>query len=438
MVAGIKVVSDAVNKRIVNFLIKDNNNGYIWNIVAGIINAAEAVILSMIITRTNGLEDAGILSIAFAVGNLFANIGKFGVRNYQVSDVKREFSFSDYFISRIISVGMMLLVSVGYILEQRYIAGYSWKKAIVVFCMCLIYLIEALEDVFWGLYQKKNALDVGAKVFSLRWLLTIFGMAFVLIFKHNLLYAMLTGLILSTVAFVYLLLIVYPHFKEPIQWKFCKKNYTVLKKCFPLFAVAFMTFYITNVAKYSIDRWLTDEIQACYGFIAMPVFVIGLLNGFIYQPVLVRMSIEWENGERKVFLHRVYKQCGILLGIIAICFTGAFLFGIPVLSMIYATDLSAYRTELLILMMGGGMLAVEGFFGILMTIMRKQKWLMWGFFVISLFAHIFSDYCVKNYGVLGATLLYSGLMGALAVAFVGMFYINIRRCGCQKYVLIKF
>lgn len=424
---GLKTALDAVNKRMVNFLIKDNNNGYIWNTVAGVINASEAVVLSMIITRTNGLEDAGILSFAFAVGNLFANIGKFGVRNYQASDIKGEFSFSDYFISRIISVGIMLLVSMAYVLTQWYVAGYSWTKAIVIFCMCLIYLIEALEDVFWGLYQRKNALDVGAKIFSLRWLLAIAGMALVLIFKHNLLYAMLTGLILSMVAFICLLLITYPYYKELIQWKVYKKNYMVLKKCFPLFAVAFMTFYVTNVPKYSIDEWLTDEIQACYGFVAMPVFVISLLNGFIYQPVLVRISIEWENGDKKAFLHRVYKQCCILLGITVICFAGAYLFGIPVLSMIYATDLSAYKAELLIMMIGGGMLAVEGFFGILMTIMRKQKWLMCGFLVIFLLANIFSDYCVKNYGVLGAVLLYSGLMSALAVIFVGMFCINIRR-----------
>lgn len=415
-----------MNKIAKEFLIKENNNGYIWNTVAGLINAGEAVILSMVITRTNGLTDAGILTIAFAVGNLFANIGKFGVRNYQVSDVRGEFSFSNYLSARIISMGVMLIISGGYVIVQIDTANYSYTKAGIVFFMCLIYLIEALEDVFWGLYQKKSALDVGAKMFFLRWSLTIAGISFVLIFRHDLFQAMSVGLVVSAVVFIYLLLLTYPYFKEKIDWKLRKEDITVLKNCIPLFSVLFMTFYITNAPKYSIDRWLTEEAQACYGFIAMPVFAIELLNGFIYQPILVKMSMEWQQGKKEAFLRRVYKQSLIILGLTIVCFAGAYLLGIPVLSMLYATDLKNYKAELLILLAGGGMLAVVGFFSTLMTIMRKQSWIMWAFLVVSVFAIIFSDYSVKNYGVMGAASLYTILMTILAVIFVGMFCINIK------------
>ena len=47
---------------------------YVFNTIAGLIDASEAVIISMIITRTTGLTDAGYVTIAFAVGillNLF-------------------------------------------------------------------------------------------------------------------------------------------------------------------------------------------------------------------------------------------------------------------------------------------------------------------------------------------------------------------------------
>lgn len=414
-----------MNKRIIGFLIKENNNGYIWNTVAGLINASEAVILSMVITRTNHLSDAGILSIAFAIGNLFANIGKFGVRNYQVSDIRGEFSFSNYLIARIISVGIMLTVSMVYIVIQIQRADYSVSKAIIILFMCLIYCVESIEDVFGGLYQNKNALDVGAKMFCIRWGLTIVGISLVLTCRHDLFQAMLVGLLISATIFAYLLYLTYPHFREQVQWKLCKKDFMVLKSCLPLFLVLFMTFYIANAPKYAIDRWLTEEIQACYGFIAMPVFVVELLNGFIYQPVLVKMSMEWEMGDKKAFLKRVYKQCLIILGLTFICLVGAYLLGIPVLSMLYATNLSNYKIELLILLLGGGMLAVVGFFGTLMTIMRKQKWIMWGFITISFIAMISCDYCVRNYGVFGAAALYSILMTILAVVFVGMFFIGL-------------
>lgn len=421
-----------MNKNIKHFLIKENNNGYIWNTVAGLINASEAVVLSMVITRTNGLEDAGILTIAFAIGNLFANIGKFGVRNYQVSDMNGEFSFSNYFISRMISTGLMLIVSAGYVIIQLLTSSYSFSKAAIVFFMCLIYLVESIEDVYWGLYQKKNALDVGAKMFSLRWGLTMMGMSLVLIYQHDLLLAMLTGVMITGVVFIYTVYLTYPKFREDIEWGIHWKDIAVLKKCVPLFGVLFMTFYVTNVPKYAIDRWLTEKDQACYGFIAMPVFVIELLNGFIYQPVLVKMSLEWQSGNKKAFIQRVHRQCLIILGLTIICLSGAWLLGIPVLSALYATNLKDYKIELMVLLIGGGMLAIVGFFSTLMTIMRKQKWIMWGFIVISLLAMLFSDYCVKGYGVLGASVLYTVLMMVLAVGFVGMFCIHVRRTESER------
>ena len=417
-----------MNILVKKFLIKKSNNGYFWNTIAGIINASEAVILSMVITRTNGLEDAGILTIAFAIGNLFANIGKFGVRNYQVSDINEEFSFSNYFIARMISAMIMLVVSVGYIVMQMKESDrYSCSKAMIIFLMCIIYLIESVEDVFWGLYQKRNALDVGAKMFSIRWVLTIVLMALVLIYKHDLLQAIGAGAVISGLVFLYLLWLTFPYFKEKIVWGIHRKDILVLKVCTPLFGVLFMTFYITNAPKYSIDRWLTESEQACYGFIAMPVFVIELLNGFIYQPVLVKMSMEWQTGDRDGFLKRIYKQSIIILCLLIFCLVGADLIGIPILSILYAVDLSNYKIELLILLIGGGMLAVVGYFCTLMTIMRKQKWVMYGFLLVSILSVFLSDYCVKNYGVRGASVLYTVLMTVLAAIFTGMLCIILGR-----------
>ena len=55
---------------------------------------------------------------------------------------------------------------------------------------------------------------------------------------------------------------------------------SLMIKCFPLFAGAFLSFYIGNAPKYAIDAVMTDAELASYGFIAMPVFVVGLLNNF--------------------------------------------------------------------------------------------------------------------------------------------------------------
>lgn len=98
---------------------------FFWISVAGIINAAEAVIMSMIVTRVTSLSDAGILTIAFAVGNLFMTVGKFGVRNYRVTDVEMKYTYGTYMTMRIISVFAMLILSIGYFGMKNIIRGES-------------------------------------------------------------------------------------------------------------------------------------------------------------------------------------------------------------------------------------------------------------------------------------------------------------------------
>ncbi len=94
--------------------------------MAGLVNASEAVILLMVVGRTNGLEDAGILSIAFATGNLMMTIGRYGVRNFQVTDVEEQLPFPVYFTHRICTVLCMGMAAVAYLFVL------VWRQLVLV------------------------------------------------------------------------------------------------------------------------------------------------------------------------------------------------------------------------------------------------------------------------------------------------------------------
>lgn len=405
---------------------KSDGNGYFWNAAAGLLNAGEAVILSMVVTRTSGLADAGVLSMAFAAGNLMMSIGKFGVRSYQVTDVAGDFSFSDYFWVRVVSVILMIAASLIYIFYCIHVKGYSSEKAAIVFAFCFIYAVEAMEDVFWGLYQQKQALDTGAKLFILRWLAILGICILVLVLFRDLCLASVFGAAVSLAIFCISNSLVFWKFREKVLRIRLGAVKEVLCQCFSLFIASFMTIYVTNAPKYAIDRYLTEEVQACYGFIAMPVFVIGLLNGFLYQPSLVQMALEWKECRIDSFRRRIRRQCVVLLGLTVICLLGAYLCGIPVLSAIYGTDLSGYKKELLVLLCGGGMFAYAGYFSVLLTIMRKQEMVMDGYAAVSVLSLIFSNRLVRSYGMGGAVVLYALLMGMLAMVFAFVYRKEIK------------
>ena len=412
---------------------KSERDSYIWNMFGSMLMAFQSVIMLMILTRIVGLAEAGIFTIANANANLFVTIGKYGMRYFQVSDVKNQFLFVDYRMARIITSIIMLIVSGVFVIYSMTRNGYTLRKSLIIFLMCLFKVVDVIEDVYHGLYQKENRLDIAAKAMSLRLIVTIIVFGASVIISKNLLLSLIVSTILTGILFIILTGLTYGEFhvaKEKLQ----KENVVLLLKiCFPLFAGTFLSFYIGNVPKYAIDSVLNDELQACYGFISMPVFVIGLLNGFIFNPMLYNMSILWNEGKRKRFVIKTLLQIGIILVITAICLIGAYLIGIPILSALYNTDLSSYRSELLILLLGGGFLGISGLLNTVITIIRFQDSLMWGYTVVAALALLFSRQIVEKYEMIGASILYTVLMGILCVVFLIFFLIGIYKCKlCRK------
>lgn len=399
---------------------------YLWNTAAGLINASEAVIMLIIVTRVTGLADAGMLTIAFAIGNLMMSIGKFGVRNYQVTDVKKKFTFITYFKTRMITVLVMMTTVFAYLFYAYVMLGYGAMKIWVIVAVCMIYAVESIEDVIWGYYQSRGRLYVGAQMFCFRWggILAVF--LIVLPVSGDLGVTLLLCFGVSLLIFILVLKLFCPRIDDEdyrdIKQLIMRGNdlqniMMILKTTFPLFGITFLSFYEHNAPKYAIDACMTDEVQACYGFVAMPVFVIELFNNFVYQPTLVSMAVEWNNGQIKKFRIRIMKQLIIIAGISVICLAGAYFWGIPGLSLLYRTDLSGYKPELMILLFASTFLAVSGYQSVVLTIMRCQKVLWLLHCVVSLIAMVGLKNIVVRYGTIGAAVGYLVLMIALCVMY---------------------
>lgn len=387
---------------------------YLFNTIAGFINAAEAVIMSMIITRTTGLTDAGYVTIAFAVGNLLMTIGKYGIYGFQVTDHSGEYSFYTYFRTRIITIFVMIICLLGYLLYGHTILGYSKSKTFIVLFIGLIYTVEALEDLLKAQYQYIGKLYVGALMFIIRWCVIMISFGTSVIITRCTELSLGISFAFSLIAFV-ICYYIFSSKYEIIPRKYINvrnsnmgQSYKIkqlLVSCFPLFLSSFLSFYIVNSSKYALEKYMDAETQARFGFISMPVFIINLLNSFIYQPQLVSLTDDFADNPTR-FKKRIIRQYIIILFITAVCIAGAYLIGIPVLSFLYHTDLTDCKSEMLILLTGGGFLAVSGYQTAILTIIRRQKYLLWGYFPVSVLALIFVGPSVKKYGTVGAAFSY--------------------------------
>ncbi len=392
-----------------------DRENFIWNLIAGGVNASESIVMMMVITRLIGTASSGILNIAFAVGNLLMNIGKFGVRNYQVTDAKRKYSFETYYSLRILSVAMMLVAALINFGIKVGTGEYEMGKALVVLFICLIYCIESYEDVYLGKYQQEGRLDIASKIFIIRWIMTMLVFVVVSLITKNLVISTLAALI-TTLVFEIILIYTSKKIFDLKKISFTTDGLkSLIKQCFALFISMFATFYVTNAPKYAIDKYMDETTQGYFGYIAMAVFVIELLNNFLYQPQMVALSEEWSSRNIKALNHRAARQYLLIAAITVVCLGGAYLIGPEALTIIFGDDVTPYRKELCVIVLAGGALAYVGYTSVLLTIMRKQKFLLYGMIFISLLALIGFGRAVQSGGMMGVSVYYLIIMVILVI-----------------------
>lgn len=401
---------------------------YRWNTAAGMLHAGQSVFMLFVITRVCDVVTAGVFTIAFAVANLFMNMGWYGMRKFQVSDRNNKYSFREYRMSRVATTIAMVVCSAAYIAYTSITLGYPTEKTYIIAMMCLFKTVDSFEDLYSGGYQHDDRLDVGARMVTIRQIALIPFFSVVLIACGDLGIALTISTVFTALFFVGEVQFVrrrydLPHLTLQFEWR---KVWGVLVECFPLFAGAFLLFYVGNAPRYAIDAFTNDSVQAYFGYVSMPVFVVTMLASFVYNPMITELTDQWLERKVRPFLVRFAKVCIIIAALTAGCDVLAWLFGVPVLNVLYNTDVSPYLAELLILVTGGGFLAITTLATVGITIIRFQRVLVPLFIALSVVAYFASNWAVIGWGITGAAWAYFGIMCLGSLAFGVAFLIGTR------------
>ncbi len=400
---------------------------FFWNSLGGILNAGQSVLVLMVITRVLGLAAAGVYSIAFATGNLFLYLGEYGVRNVQVSDLTEQYPFRDYLAHRVLTVFLMLALGACCCVFSYGRGTYSLEKSLTVFAMCLLKAVDCIEEVYEGRLHQRGRLDLAGKVMTVRLVVSIGGMLAAAVLFHSLLIATDIAAALAAVS-AFCMLFCYRKEVAFTPGLVSRRNVGALMRvCFPVCAANFLQFYLINAPKYAIDAAMEETVQAQYNFIAMPVFVIQLLGMFLYQPVLGRMSAAAANGDRRALLSDIRKIVLGILVIAAVCLAGAWVLGIPVLSLLYATDLSSFRSELMWILVGGIFLALSGFLCAVLTILRRQSAILVIYAAGAVLSLILTGQMVRSSGILGAVRSFVSIMALVFVLLALTLAFSLRK-----------
>ena len=401
----------------------DDKYKYIWFTMGTACFALATLVMTIVISRLLGETQAGMFSVGLSIAQWLLTIAYFEIRTFQVTDVRNEYSFKYYLTLRILMCIITFLASIVYVVFNNY----DIQKVIIILLVCLYKISDSIADTFEGEFQKEDRIDISGKSEFYRVFFSILVLVIAVAVSKNLI---LSLIIMNVVAYGMIVLLDISIAVKRVSVRMTgdmKRLWELVKMCIPLAVSTFLSTYIINSSKLSVDRVLGDEAQLYYTAVFMPNMVINLFSGIIFKPMQTAMAVNYYEKKYKNFWHIISKMILIITGFTFVCEVGAYILGIPVLSWLYGVNLKEYKLTLLLLLLCGGVNAINIIFYYVLAIMRKQKYMTILYIIVCLVSFLIMDTMTGRMGLMGASLGYLILVSLLAALLLVYIIIQTRR-----------
>lgn len=310
-----------------------------YNTLGNLVYLFAQWLLTVLVVRISGIEAAGIMSLAISAGNIFFFIQSYGMRSFQVSDVKGEYSARQYVLSRYSTIIIGFVLCIFYCL----ICSYSIDKAGAIFGFLLYRSFESMSDVYFGELQKIGRLDILAKSMSLKGILSVVVFSVVLFFTRNLTFALISISILAM-----LITVLYDRRMfcklitgEKIGFRL-KDSFELLKVCFVLMVSVLLPVVITSVPRILLEQYHGTELLGYYGNVsAPPTLIIALIPGII-TPFMTLYGNWIKEKQTKKLIIAFFVSIIVTIAFGLVCCLGVLLLGEPVMALIFTDEIIPY------------------------------------------------------------------------------------------------
>lgn len=360
-------------------------NNFSWAFTGNIVYAICQWGMLVVLARLGNPEMVGKFTLALAVTApviLFTNLQ---LRGIQATDAKHQFEFGYYLGLRLLSIAVFWLIIIGILV----ISGYSQETAWIIFSLSIGRSLDALSDIFYGLIQLHEQMDLIATSIMMRGVLSVslLGMGFYL--SGSVVVAVL-GLVIASLLVLSLydlrssasvLQQLLPPPSSPYLSKW--RSFTYLKPqwhwrrlwqlawhAMPLGFTLLLFSLNVNIPRYLVGWKLGEHTLGIFAAIASLPLAGNLITDALVQTAIPRLAKHYINGNRVAFRTLLLKLMGIgaLFGSMGLLI--AYLWGQEVLTLLFGIEYGQQSNVLVWLMLpatidyaasflGGGMTAAR-------------------------------------------------------------------------------
>jgi hypothetical membrane spanning protein len=370
--------------------------------------------ITVLVVKLGGYSNGGILSITISITNIFYMISMYGVRSFQVSDIKNRYKDGDYLLLRIIT---SIISSIFFGIVLFYL---EYDRAIQL-CM-IIYMFfklgESVTDLNFGFFQRYNFYREIGISYILKGILTLIVFCLTLYFSKNL----VLTLFLETLA-LWFFIIVYDLKKLKNKLNLKTKTYKViflLKICFSLMLYTLILPYLNFITRYQVEKFFGTEELGYYSAITMVIVVISTLFGSIFIIIIPKISYLYKEKNIKEIIKIILKINLAIFVFSIISIIGAILLGNAVFSILFTNSIQKYMYLLIPTIITSSILGILNYLSTILISFHDLKFVLVANLIPAIFCTFLLKISIMQYGMLGS--LYSLIISL----FLGILIVGIR------------
>lgn len=318
-----------------------------WSFAGNFLYSICQWLLLISITQFGSAQDAGIFSFGLALSAPFVLLINLNFGALQSTNLTEKFGFHTFALIRILGNGIFLLIFFIIIL----FTNYEFHIKIVLLLIAISKSIESMSDLYYGLFQYRERLDLVSKSTIIRGSLgtLLFAIAYFLTTSLS-----IALLVMTIIWLLNLLLFDLKHaqkMKAGLPIKIEKLHIVqILKIGIPLGIVAFFDSLHVNIPRIALEKFATLEQLGYFGAVFYLVLINGRFMTAVGNTILPRLAKLFEEKEMSHFF-KIVKFAVLLVTvssffILIVCY----FFGSMLLAFFYGKEYS-HLSFLLILIM---------------------------------------------------------------------------------------
>lgn len=399
-------------------------NDVLWNAVGSLVYALASMVLAFAVIRLAGARDGGIFGFGFStLGQQMFIVSYFGIRPFQITDMKPEYRFGDYLRTRRLTSGLALLGVMGFLGFMCFSGQYDSRRAMILLLLSGWKILDGYADVYESELQRQGLLYRCGQSLCFRTLLSVLVLLLSLGIGRNLL---LSCFLADLTQFFGIWCFGVRPLPETVRrgtaaWD---NVFRLLKQTGLLFFSVFLDFYIFSASKYAVDSGMGAEVSGIFNILFMPTSFIYLIANFLVRPMLTRLAADYSGGERESFRRCCRFMLLAVSGLAIVITLGALIFGGLGLQIFewllgsgYTGRFLSERRSFVLLILGGGLYALANVQYYILVTLRCQREIFCGYVLAAIAALLTAGRMVQRMALLGGSLNYVLLMLLLFLLF---------------------